>query len=240
MRRDICVCFRKGLINRQLKKLWILFLGGIMNYHVTVDHRESKSNVARALSRTAGVTVSFSHLEIGDYLVDEGLLVERKTIPDFAASIKDGRLLRQASKLASCPVRKAMILEGTAADIPRMRIRREAIQGAIVSVTVIFGIPLLRSRDADESAQLLLYAARQMSATSFRAIPRKGKRPQGKLRIQIHILQGLPLVGPERAQRLLEMFGSVQAVVIADENQLAQISGIGTKVAQAIRWSVGA
>ena len=132
-----------------------------------------------------------------------------------------------------------MILEGTTADIPKMRIRREAIQGAIVSLTVIFGIPLLRSRGEEESARLLLYAARQLSVISFRAIPRKGKRPQGKERIQLHLLQGLPLVGPERAHRLLDMFGSVRAVVTADENQLAQISGIGKKVAQAIRWSVG-
>ena len=65
-----------------------------MNCHVTVDHREAKSNVARVLPDTSGVTVSFSHLGTGDYLVDNGLLVERKTIPDFAASIKDGRLLR--------------------------------------------------------------------------------------------------------------------------------------------------
>jgi ERCC4-type nuclease len=35
-----------------------------------------------------------------DYVLDHALLVERKTLGDFAASIKDGRAVRQALRLA--------------------------------------------------------------------------------------------------------------------------------------------
>ena len=157
---------------------------------------------------------------------------------DFAASLRDGRLLRQASRLASSPSRSAMILEGTAIDLLHTRMRREAIQGAIISITIIFEIPLLRSRDPKETAHLLIYAAKQIGKKTSRPLPRYGKRPTGKRRIQLHILQGLPGVGPGRASRLLDAFGSVQNVITSGTDQLAQVHGIGTKTAQVIRWSV--
>ena len=208
------------------------------NFHITIDDRDARSEVVHHLSQTAGVTVKISRLEIGDYLVNDTLCVERKTLPDFASSIKDGRLLRQASKLASYLKRTAIILEGTAADVPLMRIRREAIQGAIISVTVISGIPVLRSRDAEETARLLCYAGRQLSNNSSRSVARKDMRPRGKERIQVHILQGFPLVGPVRAQHLLNAFHSVRGILLADEERLAQVRGIGHKVARNIRWLV--
>jgi len=205
---------------------------------VIVDDREVVSGIVPELQEMEGVAVAIQRLPVGDYLIGGKLLVERKTLADFAASIKDGRLLRQASRLASCPFRRALILEGTADDLLRTRMRREAIQGAIISITIIFGIPLLRSRDPKESARLLIYAAKQIGNMSSRQLPRSGKRPQGRRRIQIHILQGLPGVGSERARRLLDAFGSVQDVITAQADQLAQVSGIGAKTAQAIRWAV--
>ena len=116
--------------------------------------------------------------------------------------------------------------------------RREAIQGALITLTLFLGIPLLRSRDLHETIRLLLYAARQGRAVASGALPRKGRRYKGKRRVQAHILQGLPGVGPERAKRLLDQFGSIEAVVTANEEELTAIQGIGRGTAQAIRWSV--
>ena len=82
----------------------------------------------------------------------------------------------------------------------------------------------------------MVYAARQVSATISGAIARKGSRPKGKRRSQIEILQALPGVGPARATRLLDNFVTVEAVMHADANELAQLPGIGIGTAQAIRW----
>jgi ERCC4-type nuclease len=205
---------------------------------VIVDDREANSEVVRALHEMERVAIAVRRLPLGDYQIEGKLLVERKTLADLAGSIKDGRLFRQACRLASSPIRSAMILEGTGDDLLRNRMHREAIQGALITITVILGIPLLRSRDARESARLLMYAARQIGATPSRALPRKGKRPKGKRRLQLHILQGLPGIGPERAAHLLETFGSIEAVVSARADQLAEVHGIGLKTAQAIRWAV--
>jgi len=205
---------------------------------VVVDDREAGSEVVHALREMDGLEVEVRRLGLGDYCVNGILLIERKTLGDLASSIKDGRLFQQACRLASSPIRSAVILEGTAADLIRSRMRREAIQGALISLTIVLGIPVLRSRDAIESAQLMLCAARQICAISSRGYSRRGKRPKGRRKLQLHILQGLPGVGPGRAARLIETFGSVEAVVAATEAQLAEIQGIGIETAQAIRESV--
>jgi ERCC4-type nuclease len=206
--------------------------------HVVVDDREAKSEVMRALQEIDDLEVEVQRLALGDYWIDGKLLVERKTIGDLASSIKDGRFFQQACRLASSSIRSVVILEGTADDLLRSRMRREAIQGALITLTIILGIPMLRSKDPFETARLLLYAARQMGSTRYRSYQRKGKRPQGKRKLQLHILQGLPGVGPERAAHLIETFGSVEAVVTAGTDQLAEVRGIGLKTAHAIRWAV--
>lgn len=79
---------------------------------------------------------------------------------------------------------------------------------------------LLRALDAEESIQLMLYTARQGTRYAQGAVPRKGNRPKGKRRTQLHILQGLPNIGSEKARALLDTFGSVEAVLTANEDAL--------------------
>jgi ERCC4-type nuclease len=57
-----------------------------------VDHREQNSGVLRALDTMKNVDVRVEYLPLGDYLVDDILLFERKTLTDLTISIKDARL----------------------------------------------------------------------------------------------------------------------------------------------------
>jgi len=116
--------------------------------------------------------------------------------------------------------------------------RREALQGALIALTVFLGIPLLRSKNVQETARLMLYTARQSRTIARGALPRHGMRPRGKRRTRIHILQGLPGVGPERARMLLEAFGSIEATLTASVEELSSIRGIGAHTAKAIHWAV--
>jgi ERCC4-type nuclease len=205
---------------------------------VVVGDREAGAEVLHALRAIDGLAVEVRRLRLGDYYMNGNLLIERKTFGDLASSIKDGRLFQQASRLASSPTRSAVILEGTADDLIRSRMRREAIQGALITLTIVLGIPVLRSKDPFESARLMLYAARQMRTIPRRSYPRRGKHPREKRKLQLHILQGFPGVGPGRAARLIESFGSVEAVMTATAAQLSEVQGIGMKTAQAIRMSL--
>ncbi len=207
---------------------------------IRIDHRERPAEVAGILREMPQVEAVFEELETGDYVVDDALVFERKTLIDFAASVIDARLFRQASRLASLapPLRGVIILEGTARELAASEMSREALQGALITLSIGYGLPILRSMDGEETARLMLYAARQARMFASGAYPRKGKRPTGKRKAQLALLQELPGVGPDRAARLIEQFGSVEAVLLAEIKQLRQVQGIGQRTAEAIRWLV--
>jgi len=206
---------------------------------VVADDREAGSGVVEALRRTTGAEVVVERLSLGDYDVDGKLLFERKTLNDLAISIVDGRLFSQMTRLVQSPRRAALILEGTARDIRDSGVSRESIQGALVNVTLLLGVPVLRSTCPGETARIMLYAARQLRALSSGSIIRQGYRPKGKRKRQLYILQGLPGIGPKRAAQLLEIFGSVEGVMRASFEELAEVPGIGGKTAEEIRSVVG-
>jgi len=205
---------------------------------IAVDDREVRSSVPDILRGREDVVVSVRRLPLGDYEIDGGLLIERKTLLDLAQSLKDGRLFRQAWRLAEAPQRGIVILEGTSRDLVSSGMRREALQGALITLSVFLGLPLLRSQDAAETARLMVYAGRQGRALARGGLPRHGMHPKGKRGLQFHILQGLPGIGPERARRLLEAFGTVEAIITAEEEALCEVTGVGQGTAKAIRWAV--
>ena len=86
----------------------------------------------------------------------------------------------------------------------------------------------------------MLYAARQFGHIARQMPPRlfKGKRPKGKRKTQLQILQSLPGIGPSAAHKLLEQFGCVEAVLAADEQALLSVAGIGVGRVKSIRWAV--
>jgi len=205
---------------------------------IIADHREKYSGVIEALCSQKNVTVEIQSLQLGDYRVNDLLLFERKTLQDFITSVKDGRIFRQGVRLASSSLRSVLILEGTSERIAKSGMRREAIHGALITISLCLGIPVLRSVNPDESARLMLYAARQVKSFAVDSLPRRSVRPKGKRAVQLHILQGLPGVGPKRAKMLLSAFGSVEAVLNASADDLNEIEGVGKKTVRNIRWAV--
>lgn len=205
---------------------------------IHVDHREAAGAVLPLLQASPHFQVTVAHLPLGDYLVDGRFLFERKTMADLVTSIVTGRLFAQALRLAASQARAAIILEGTSRELVESGMHWEAIQGALVTVTVFCGVPLLRTRAPEETLRTMLYTAQQGKAHALGALPRTGYRPRGKRARQLFILQGLPGIGPGRASRLLARFGNIERIVTAAPEELAAIPGIGTETARRIRWVV--
>ncbi|MGB9499171.1 MAG: ERCC4 domain-containing protein [Dissulfuribacterales bacterium] len=206
---------------------------------VIADDRERKSHVIECLSGMPDVEVKISRLLTGDYLADNRLVFERKTLNDFAMSIIDGRLFKQVARLANSRYKPVLILEGTGRDLSETGIRREAIQGALISISLIYGIPVLRAMDSNETARLIRYAALQICTIAGGGLSnRAGYQPKTKFKRQLFILQGLPGVGPKKAKKLLDMFGSVERIVAASVEELQIVDGISNTIAEKIKWAV--
>jgi DNA excision repair protein ERCC-4 len=199
------------------------------------DDREVVSGVPDLLAQMPEVELRIGRLVAGDYRVEESVLIERKTASDFAQSLVTGRLFEQAARMAKSEFRPAYILEGHPGDWTALGVRREALQGALITLMVIFDIPVLRAADASETARLILYAGQQLARlrdpnhAPYRQIKAKRKRFR-----QLRLLQTLPGVGTERARRLLDHFGSIRACFEARTDELQKIDGIGPRTAQAI------
>ena len=217
---------------------------------ILADDREQKGEVVTFLQEAENVEVKIQRLTLGDYLTVcsparpgisvrlKRLIFERKTLRDFAFSIIDGRLFKQATRLAVSDYGSVLILEGAGKDLAETGVKREALQGVLISVSLILGIPVLRSINPRETAHLIIYAARQVNSIIKGAVQRTGYRPKGKRKRQLFILQGFPGVGREKAERLLNKFGSIEGVINASTDDLQTVNGIGKNTAEEIKWIV--
>lgn len=206
---------------------------------IQIDDRERNRDLLGALHRMDRVEVIPVRLQTGDFCIDGSVLIERKTAADFAASLIDGRLFSQAARIVQSPLRPAYIIEGSASDWKSLKVSRPALQGALISLMLIFDIPVLRSTGPEETAKLLCYAGQQWSrARSGGLMPHRQIKAKRRSTRQRRILQALPGVGPDRAKRLLKHFGSVRACLSADAEALAEIEGIGPATARSIVQAV--
>lgn len=203
--------------------------------HIAVDNRERTTRVENALRRTRNVQVSRQKLIVGDYQVDDSLIVERKTLADFALSVRDGRLFHQVGRLTrQHRMRACLILEGTPNRYPHLAIPKPAFQGALITVILVFGLPVLRSATPEETADLILYAARQLQRRDVRPPRRRGFRVGGLTRRQLLLLQAIPDVGPKKAEWLLTTFGTPVEIAKATVESLEAVEGIGPSAAEKI------
>jgi ERCC4-type nuclease len=183
--------------------------------------------------------LEIGHLTVGDYEVGGRCLIERKRVVDFATSLIDGRLFRQAYRLRGTGWACAVILEGRLADLGEVGVSRESLQGAMISLSLSYQIPVFRALDAEEAARLLVYAGHQLGRDEAGHPPKPARRCTQRRRAQLWLLQSLPGIGPKRAGALLDQFGSVAAVLNAPMEALVRVPGLGESVAAKVRWVAG-
>ena len=200
---------------------------------VYVDSREGNSRVIRALD-TIGVNVKVNTMAVADYQVSDEVAIERKTASDFVDSIVDKRLFKQAKSMREEFKKPILILEGD--DFYSGFINPNAIRGSMASIAIDYGISIIPTRNPEDTAAMIKRIAIREQQGEKRSIQiRTERKPQNLWEQQLFIIESLPNIGPVNAKNLLEHFGSVKAVLEADEKQLREVDGIGVKTAKNIR-----
>ncbi|MDO8511144.1 MAG: DEAD/DEAH box helicase [Nanoarchaeota archaeon] len=197
---------------------------------IVADHREKNNRVVKELI-DAGVSVKTAQLTTADYVVSGKVGVELKKVPDFVASIIDGRILDQVRDLKNSFQKAVLVIEGEE-DIYSVRnVHANAIRGMLSSIVLDFQVPVLYTKNPQDTAALLAVMAKREQGKdvdfSLHSLKPKSVREQ-----QEFIVAALPNIGVQTARILLEHFGSIKKVVNATEKQLTGLKGIGDKTAQ--------
>lgn len=204
-----------------------------MPISIQVDHRENSSGIPEFLAAHAGVSLDISSLPAGDYIINGVIGVERKSAEDLIQSIVSNRLFSQLARLKKSVARPLLIVEGNPYQANHA-IHAHVIRGALLSVLLAWQIPIIFSKNKEDTVAILLLAARQeMSVSSLLHGP-KNYRPQKIKGQRLFFLQNIPTVGPLIAGRLLKKFATLKGVINATEQELGQTEGIGKEKAKRI------
>jgi ERCC4-type nuclease len=179
--------------------------------------------VIRELQRLDCV-VDRSKLGVGDYLVADGVAVERKTIRDLHLTVVNGRFWRQLGALRAGVPRPYLLIEGD--DIDAGPLAANAVRGICLAV-LEQGVPIVRSTDVRDTAQWIARLAQRSQMVRPRPDrPIYAQRPAPTDPAEA-ALAAVPGISVVLARRLLDRFGSVAGVVAATHDDLSRVPGMG-------------
>ena len=203
------------------------------NLRIIVDDREKKSGIPELL-KSVGLNVEMKTLPIGDYIVAPETIVERKSIRDLMASVFDGRLFDQCTRLKEHFENPIVLIEGNVDEIEEITDNPLIFYGALSTVVLDFKIPVIPTPSAAHTAKLLVSMCSRKDAPKGPYLKKIKKSPDLE-RQQLSSLCSLPGVGEKFAVRMLEKFGTPLKVFTATTADLAKVEGLGEARAKKIK-----
>ena len=222
-------------------------------FTVRADYREDRGGcVITKLKRDDGATVSADtyeiiceNLTVGDYVIESNgrvLIIERKTLADLAASIKDGRLKTNHHKLTDARAeggagyRVMYLIEGRKSVLTKPTykiggIKTSALAAKLDHIMMLDGCQIEYTKDAAETAARILVLGRNMCSLSHisggadvGAIVKK-KMVVPPAEVQRNILCRIKGVGPSTAKKILT--NNTFRATICDEIKTTKIAAAG-------------
>ena len=199
-----------------------------------MDERERRSGVP-SLLRSLGLKVQCATLDIGDYVIPSGYVIERKTVGDFVNSLFSGRLFEQAERLSKVYEAPLILVEGDLQNTVDMLPNPRSIWGAFATLIFTHGARIFFTRDIQQTADFIYTLAVRGGSAAVRPRVYKKVRLKTIEEARMGLLSSLPGIGPKLAHRLLHHFGSARKVFFASVAELTTVEGIGrmkaTKIA---------
>lgn len=171
----------------------------------------------------------------GDYAVGD-FLIERKRWAEVAGRMleTDRHLYWQLEKLKvaaeAMEVTPALLVEGDlGAALEHTQLPRERMARYLAGVSRM-GIHCMLSVDSENTAKILC----DLEEDDYPDVQRTRGSPPSREEEPRYIVEGIQGLGPSKAKKLLEHFGTVHGVVTADVEEIASIYGFGDKTAQQV------
>jgi len=200
---------------------------------IIADERERKSGIPDLL-KSIGMGVEMKTLPIGDYIVAPETIVERKSIKDLMASVFDGRLYDQCTRLKENFEHPIVLVEGNVDEIEEITDNPLVFYGALSRVTLEFKIPIIPTPSASHTAKLLVALCSKKDGPKGPYL-KKIKKSSNLETQQLSTLCSLPGIGEKFAVRMLEKFGTPLKVFSATTSELAKVEGLGESRAKKIK-----
>ena len=217
---------------------------------VVVDVYEPKIFVDKL--RMLGHEVVVSKLDAGDYQIDR-CIFERKSVADFVQSMRGwsdrvgGRLFDQMDKLYTYAEGSGLVpflmIHGDFGELRRQmerfgELNVSAVFGAIASVVVRYNINVVATVGEDEMLYVMLKIAEKVSEGKLGLPHRKSLRLVHPDRRIAHIANVLA-VSPRVAEQLCRRFGGLRGILLAKDEELLSVPGIGPVILAKIRAILG-
>jgi len=200
-----------------------------MNIRIVVDDRERASDVPRLLMEL-GLTVQFSQLAVGDYVLSATTAIERKSLHDFVSSLYDGRLFKQAFKLSEAYRNAILLIEGDLSQIPLFTPNVKSFYGALAALISDSLIKTVFVEGPKESALFISSLAKRLHTRKEKEeIPMVYKPPKGSdiAERQLYVVSALPGIGPKLAHKMLLVLKTPKRIFSASPAEFLRVPGLG-------------
>lgn len=135
---------------------------------IKIDTREQDlftkcQNTISAVPKFSDIKLISQTLPLGDIIINDGtndcIIIERKTLSDLAASIKDGRYEEQSYRLNGLQHHNHNIIYLIEGDMYRFntfkeRIDKQTLYSAMFSINYFKGFSVMRSNNLEETAMI--------------------------------------------------------------------------------------
>lgn len=194
---------------------------------ILYDHAERRSGIPARLA-ALGCDVHPRALGAADYALSERMAVLRRTDADLLPWRALRRICDPLARLAGEVEIVVLLLVGRDDEIAA-ELRRGALAKAVA-----YGASVLEADDPDEAAALIARLAQEDRWGPDLQRGSLGRKTLEPDRLAEQVAAWLPGVSFVGARRLLAHFGSLRALLAADEDEIMEVEGFGPKRAAAI------
>ena len=197
---------------------------------IIVDDREFRSFLPISLLK-AGFQVVPQHLTVGDYVLSDDIVIERKAYTDLIGSLNSGRLLQQLQRMKQYYASPFLLIEFTDVNEQFNAISAKGKNPAIMNklMTIIYNFPdvkILWARNSIEAGRTLWsLAAGKQQPTISKAIEMGGRnREVGEEDSrQIKFLSSIPFLTSQQILTIIENCKSLRDLALMSRDKMMSI-----------------